>query len=104
MSNARKLAQAVPAGIAATARAARCSDCTGKARARWRGGEWEIKLWHAASCPAYTGSLRETLHKDAEASVQRAAKATGSELVYEVVSGESGVITGSGLVTAPGQG
>jgi hypothetical protein len=103
VSNRKRLPQEVPPGIAATAKAARCSDCAGRGQARFRGGEWEIKFWHGAGCPADTETTG-TLHADAEASVKRAAERTGTELSYERISDAQGFITGSGLlVTAGGQ-
>jgi hypothetical protein len=99
VSNRKRLPQQVPPGIAAAAKAARCSDCAGRGQARYRDGEWEIKFWHGGGCPAYTGTTG-ALHADAEASVKRAAEATGTELVYEVLSDAQGCVTGSGLVTS----
>ncbi len=101
MSNRRKLPQEIPPGVRATAKAAKCSDCNGRAQARFREGAWSIKFWHSQGCPAFTGTTRG-LHADAAASVERGAKASGSELTYEIVSDETGMITGSGLVTAGG--
>jgi hypothetical protein len=101
VSNRRKLPREVPAGVAAMAKTARCSDCRARGQARCSGGEWEIKLWHQPSCPAFTLTT-PGLHKDAEQSVKRAAERTGTELVYEVLSDARGVVTGSGLVSASG--
>jgi hypothetical protein len=100
MSNRRKLPRQVPPAVAEMARTARCSDCPAHGQARrTRDGGWEIKLWHAPSCPAYAQTTA-ALHADAKASVARAAGRTGAELAYEALSDAQGVVTGSGLVTA----
>ena len=104
VSNRKRLPREVPPGIAATARAARCSDCAGRAQARYRNGAWTVKFWHSGGCPSYTGTTRGTLHRDAEASVRRAASQSGLQLAYGPVGAESGFVSGSGLVTASGAG
>jgi hypothetical protein len=101
VSNRKKLPREVPAGVAAMAKTARCSDCPARGQARYSAGQWSVTLLHIPACPGYRG-VTATLHADARESVARAAEQSGTELVYEVLSDAQGVVTGSGLVSAGG--
>lgn len=97
VSNWRRSVPKVPAEWVVLAAESRCSDCPGRARVRFVGGEWTVTLRHASGCPALklAGSM---LHRDAAKSVGLAAEKSGKRLTYEVASDRDGIVR-SGIVT-----
>ena len=102
MSGRRKLRRKAPPEVVTIAAASACSDCGGKATAKWRAGGWLVTHHHYRDCPAYRG-LTAGLHADAEKAVRVAAERTGASFHYEPAGDRDGVVvTGPGGIVTTG--
>jgi hypothetical protein len=87
----------MPPGVAALLGTARCSDCPGKASARWAQGEWKVVLHHVPDCPSLVRAGQ--VHQDAATSVQAAAEQLNVALGYVRDGDRDGTVV-AGVVTA----